>query len=259
MAPEVFEEKYSMKADSWSVGCVVYQMVTGSPPWKSLGYTNPVSLFNYMQNIEGPPSMDIAEEEEMIQTVTGIQRIEMIRNLVKRCFARNPDERPTAKEMLDDPFFAEDHIWEEADQSDCCSLFSPVSSYTPLSKASPIVFNVSPIVPTSHRPGSNGRSAFLSPPLAPRLKGNLKSLSPISPMVDASGWPTWARDKHSQQNRLKHSKHSNQDTICSLERSDDSTQSEKAIHATSTPECKYLSSGSGSSLKGLAFIENSKR
>eukprot|EP00532_Pseudo-nitzschia_australis_P004032 CAMPEP_0168201928 /NCGR_PEP_ID=MMETSP0139_2-20121125/23993_1 /TAXON_ID=44445 /ORGANISM="Pseudo-nitzschia australis, Strain 10249 10 AB" /LENGTH=125 /DNA_ID=CAMNT_0008127567 /DNA_START=83 /DNA_END=460 /DNA_ORIENTATION=- len=44
MAPEVFEEKYSAKADIWGIGCVAFQMATAKPPWKELGFTNPISL-----------------------------------------------------------------------------------------------------------------------------------------------------------------------------------------------------------------------
>lgn len=32
MAPEVFEERYTSKADIWGIGCVAYQMITASPP-----------------------------------------------------------------------------------------------------------------------------------------------------------------------------------------------------------------------------------
>jgi len=58
MAPEVFEEKYSAKADIWGVGCVAFQMVTAMPPWKELGFSNPISLFNHIKKQNGSPPME---------------------------------------------------------------------------------------------------------------------------------------------------------------------------------------------------------
>ena len=34
VAPEVFSRKYDTKADLWSIGVVMYILLTGRPPWK---------------------------------------------------------------------------------------------------------------------------------------------------------------------------------------------------------------------------------
>ena len=37
MAPEMMKgEKYGLKVDIWSIGCIVVEMLTGHPPWKDL-------------------------------------------------------------------------------------------------------------------------------------------------------------------------------------------------------------------------------
>ena len=33
MAPEVINKKYNEKSDIWSIGCILYQIFTGLPPY----------------------------------------------------------------------------------------------------------------------------------------------------------------------------------------------------------------------------------
>jgi serine/threonine protein kinase len=122
MAPEVFEERYSAKADVWSVGCVAYQMAFSTPPWKSLGLTNPVSLFNHVKRTNGPPDANYPTCE----TVSASRDQDLFKKLLSLCFLRDPQRRPDARGLLFDPFFLEEHI---LDDDDLCgaSLFSPAS------------------------------------------------------------------------------------------------------------------------------------
>jgi serine/threonine protein kinase len=82
-------------SDIWSVGCTVYQMATGEPPWKVELATAPF-FFRVGQvqkedplPLEVPPTVDRA-----------------IAALILRMMQPNPGERPTALELLDDPFLA---------------------------------------------------------------------------------------------------------------------------------------------------------
>ncbi|KAL7505234.1 hypothetical protein ACHAXN_006010 [Cyclotella atomus] len=90
MAPEVFEEKYGPKADVWSVGGVVFQMATGSPPWKDLRHKNPISLFFHLKNTEGPPETSAPINDRYLN------------DLIAQCFQRHPSKRPDTKALLNE-------------------------------------------------------------------------------------------------------------------------------------------------------------
>jgi serine/threonine protein kinase len=253
MAPEVFQEKYCMKADSWSIGCVAYQMATGTPPWKNLGYTNPVSLFNYIQSVEGPPSMVMPDEVNM-KSPDDVRRVDLMRKLVIKCFARNPSDRPSAKEMLSDIFFAEGFLWRDADHLDSCNMFSPSALAT---GASPIKLEISPIRHLSRRKSiGSGHTAFVSPPL-PRHVNSKIDFSPVSlsPPPDTSGWPSWAKRRHG----LEHSQKTELKEVENLMGSLDVSEGSKDSQAKADESNSILNSDTGSSLQGLYLVDSSKQ
>jgi serine/threonine protein kinase len=192
MAVEVYEEKYSMKADIWSVGCVAIQMATGSPPWKSLGYSNMVALFSHLKSHNDPPPIEIASKD-MNPLEFGL-----LKSVVAKCFKRDPSERPSAKSLQHDPFFSEVHTLSDDDRSVGRGLFSPESHCSWEAMHSPIATKRSPIPSRSSRSNSVGprRSPFMSPPLPRRTGTGLRaSPAPLSPQPDTNEWPTWAREK----------------------------------------------------------------
>jgi len=125
MAPEVFEEKYSAKADIWGIGCVAYQMVTTRPPWKEGGFTNPISLFNYIKKQEGPPQLQLDEAQEAHFNKEDPRSRNLLDSLLRRCFHQDASQRPTAIELQSDPFFLEVHHGDEEEMSHSRGLFSP--------------------------------------------------------------------------------------------------------------------------------------
>lgn len=90
MAPEMVQEKgVNFKADIWSLGATVLEMKSGKRPWAE--YTDTVGLiFKIGQNEEAPP---IHEDTHPL-----------VRQFMDSCFQLDPDNRPTARMLLNDEF-----------------------------------------------------------------------------------------------------------------------------------------------------------
>ncbi|KAI8067172.1 hypothetical protein BC940DRAFT_301453 [Gongronella butleri] len=91
MAPEMVSgTNYSAKVDIWSLGCTVIEMLTGKHPWLDLNIV--AALYNLGQ-FEAPPLPKDSSD--------------MATNFLQQCFKINPEERPTAADLLVHPFVAQ--------------------------------------------------------------------------------------------------------------------------------------------------------
>ena len=95
MAPEVITDDtgYGPKADIWSVGCTVIEMMTGSPPWPE--FQSMWAAIYHIANSEGPPSGMPTDLSPTSQ------------EFMDGCFARDVDSRLTADDLLALPFCME--------------------------------------------------------------------------------------------------------------------------------------------------------
>ncbi|KAG7099154.1 hypothetical protein E1B28_001025 [Marasmius oreades] len=88
MAPEVVNpqgKSYNFKVDIWSVGCVVLEMLAGTRPW--LGDEMYAVMFKlYQEKVPPPVPKDVVLSE-------------LADDFRRKCFAINPDERPSAAEL----------------------------------------------------------------------------------------------------------------------------------------------------------------
>ncbi|GIQ85987.1 hypothetical protein KIPB_007754 [Kipferlia bialata] len=91
-APEVLrEESQGMPADMWGLGCVIYEMLCGQPPFASPGHQ---AIFNQILNNEWSFPKDIVDSAPP----------ELLR-LIKNLLEPDVSKRMTGPEVLLDPFF----------------------------------------------------------------------------------------------------------------------------------------------------------
>ncbi len=89
-APEVIKQSgHGRQADIWSVGCTVYEMFTGKPPWHSI-QDQVSALFHIASDPSPPPFPDMMNEQA--------------RDFLLKCFHRDSKERPNASKLLQHPF-----------------------------------------------------------------------------------------------------------------------------------------------------------
>lgn len=96
MAPEVVDvtgegKGYSYKADVWSVGCTVAEMLTGRPPWPAK--PNAASAIMMVASTDGMPT-EVPRDEAS----------EGCYQFMLRCFVRDPEQRPTVEGLLQHPW-----------------------------------------------------------------------------------------------------------------------------------------------------------
>ena len=244
MAPEVFEEKYGGKADVWSVGCVGFQMATGSPPWKGQGYTNPISLFSHLRKSEGPPPINWPENTCMRQSEK-----ELFEAMLAKSFRREPSQRPTAHGLLSDPFFFE--IDPSEDELSCSQgLFSPGSQ-----EYSKFAHLMSPQLKWN---SAKRLKPFMTPPLPTKIRASIlcqDMVSPLlqSPKADSSNWPIWVCA--SEKKIVTRSSPVKSTMEDSLARSEDSGQNPFSRQCSRESETFQNSAESFSMLNGLRFLD----
>ncbi|KAF9015072.1 hypothetical protein BDQ17DRAFT_1268604 [Cyathus striatus] len=102
MAPEVINTQggkgYNFKIDIWSVGCVVLEMWAGMRPW--IGEETVAVMFKLYQAKLPPPVPDDVVLSDLAD------------DFRRKCFAINPDERPTASELKKHPYLTLPPDWE---------------------------------------------------------------------------------------------------------------------------------------------------
>ena len=95
MAPEVIRQRnVGFQADIWSVGCTVYEMATGAPPWSDCS-TQVQIIFKIASSNEIPEIPEHLSPEGQA--------------FLRLCLQRESELRPEAVTLLDEPFVLDAH------------------------------------------------------------------------------------------------------------------------------------------------------
>lgn len=112
MAPEVFlmcarsyslqvikQTGHNLMADIWSLGCCVWEMLTSKPPYYEI-FDRTAAMF-FIASLKSTPALP-----EEISDVA--------KTFLRRCLQIDPRDRPSADELLKDPFLRLDLSGEAA-------------------------------------------------------------------------------------------------------------------------------------------------
>ena len=162
-------------------------MVTGSPPWKELGFKSPMALFMHLKSHANPPKLPTLKCDDHDDS--------LLKNILSKCFQRDPSLRPNASALLSDSFITEEENTTTGSKT-LSPILEPPSKDTSqsLSKSPRVTFKSPPPslnqIPENEALGNTLGSDSLCYSMT--LKSPLPKINDAREATDTSDWPDWA-------------------------------------------------------------------
>ncbi|XP_064458091.1 dual specificity protein kinase Ttk-like [Ornithodoros turicata] len=110
--------KINTKSDVWSLGCILYALVYGKPPFQDL--TSAPQKLHAITNSKHPIPFPEIEDHHLL-------------DVLQQCLQRNPKKRPTISELLQHPYLVEGKSRAASTEPDLASLISSIEQLSPCS------------------------------------------------------------------------------------------------------------------------------
>lgn len=107
MAPELYDENYTEKVDIHSFGMCVLELVTREIPYSECN--NVAKIYKKVSSGLWPQALAKVRDEQ-------------VKGFIEKCLVREPDQRPSAAELLEDSFF---QGLDDDDEDYCLELDFP--------------------------------------------------------------------------------------------------------------------------------------
>lgn len=112
MAPEILTyEKYDGRADLWSLGIILYEMIWGKPPFRANNHIELAQKYIQKQQLKFPTHIQIIETmtngtSSTKSTIIQIKVSNECKDLLNKLLQVNPKERISFKNFFTHPFFS---------------------------------------------------------------------------------------------------------------------------------------------------------
>ena len=106
MSPDAIRGKFSKAVDMWAWACSVREMLTATPPWDHLPVDiqrNNIPLMFHIGSAQEPDHAPILPDHCTTD----------LRDIMNECFSLDPQRRPSADDLLQRKYFAEDVCLEK--------------------------------------------------------------------------------------------------------------------------------------------------